>query len=50
MTKQIIGRVRESEGLHILDPVVPRLVSFLVLELLYHLRPISDWAIPLFPC
>ena len=27
MTKQIIGRVRESGGLHILDHVLPRLVS-----------------------
>ena len=27
MTKQIIGRGRESESLYILDPAVPRLVA-----------------------
>ena len=43
MTKQIIGRGRESGGLYILDPTVQDLL--LVLESLHHLRHIAGWVI-----
>ena len=46
MTKQIIGRGRESGGLYILDPAVPKPIACsVVLELLHHLRHITDWVI-----
>ena len=43
MTKQIIGRGRESRGLYILDPTIPRPIA--CSGVTHHLRHIVGWVI-----